>query len=229
MVTEPEGDGSIFKFAPISSIQPTERVKMGSYLRLFHPGTSTWLQAASKQLVESLTQSTEQVCSHAFVFKVTCQETQEDKDTFQLIHATSQHMRNIDTVSGTTQALTKVFGRLKQLSYDPNDSTTATLIRILQQALLDSIWFVLEGPQGEDPMLFAGVADPKRQHLMREWKILDLLIDLVRHPFLDYGDKGFIKLADIRKPQHQLLHKMCSLAYRVTTNLLPLLFFVPFS
>ena len=213
-VKDNTGEETIFKLLLVkTAARQSEKSALGGYTKIFHPQTGTYLQTA-------VTLTCDRSDKADSFYRVSAQQTVEDRDTFDIVKLDRVLLRDIDMVSGIYNAISRLVHLLKELPYEPNEYETARPLRLLHESLQQSVVFVLDLADGDDSMV--GFPNEQKQRIVREWKIFDVVFELLRCPFRDSNPSGgFISLCDLQKPQHQLLQRMCQLAYKVLPPSLP--------
>lgn len=205
-------DSTLFQLESTTIIKhKDEPVLQNSYARIKHWETDTWISFSDLEL--------EKDKDDMVLYKIGCSLAKKDNQAFKLINISTTEIRNLDFVSDIDKLMKTYTLKIRENSLTTQDRAS------LESVLADLILFLAETTPSKfadnnsdtslDPIkLIIAKPNRARQELMREQQILDELFNIMKAPFIEYGNLNGIRLVDLKKSKHglQYLFKLC---YRI--------------
>ncbi|CAF3819449.1 unnamed protein product, partial [Rotaria magnacalcarata] len=161
---------SIFELDPTTITRNEEAVPWGSYVRLQHICTSTWVHSTNIKLDPD---------DDNVRFKIGCALTKEDREAFQIVHVTPDEVRDLDFANDAAQHLDITVSKWEKhglANVNANDRKQVISL------LTDIVYFLAcQENNGTDPF-DVQILKPnrERQKLIREQNILKQLFRILR-------------------------------------------------
>ncbi|CAF1108028.1 unnamed protein product [Rotaria sordida] len=161
---------SIFELDPTTITRNEEAVPWGSYVRLQHICTSTWVHSTNIKLDPD---------DDNVRFKIGCALTKEDREAFQIVHVSPDEVRDLDFANDAAQHFDMTVSkweRIGAMNVHANDRKQVIML------LTDIVYFLAcQENNGTDPFdIHILKANRERQKLIREQNILKQLFRILR-------------------------------------------------
>ncbi|CAF0857142.1 unnamed protein product [Adineta ricciae] len=161
---------SIFELDPTTITRNEEAVPWGSYVRLQHICTNTWVHSTNIKLDPD---------DDNVRFKIGCALTKEDREAFQIVHVSPDEVRDLDFANDAAQHFDMTVSKWEKIgvmNVHANDRKQVILL------LTDIMYFLAcQENNGSDPF-DVQILKPnrERQKLIREQNILKQLFRILR-------------------------------------------------
>ncbi|CAF1295313.1 unnamed protein product [Adineta steineri] len=161
---------SIFELDPTTITRNEEAVPWGSYVRLQHICTNTWVHSTNIKLDPD---------DDNVRFKIGCALTKEDREAFQIVHVSPDEVRDLDFANDAAQHFDMTVSKWEKIgvmNVHANDRKQVILL------LTDIVCFLAcQESNGRDPF-DVQILKPnrERQKLIREQNILKQLFRILR-------------------------------------------------
>ncbi|CAF3881050.1 unnamed protein product [Rotaria sp. Silwood2] len=161
---------SIFELDPTTITRNEEAVPWGSYVRLQHICTSTWVHSTNIKLDPD---------DDNVRFKIGCALTKEDREAFQIVHVSPDEVRDLDFANDAAQHFDMTVSKWEKvgaMNVHANDRKQVIML------LTDIVYFLAcQENNGTDPFEIQ-ILKPnrERQKLIREQNILKQLFRILR-------------------------------------------------
>ncbi|CAF1314468.1 unnamed protein product [Adineta steineri] len=161
---------SIFEFDPTTITRNEDAVPWGSYVRLQHICTNTWVHSTNLKLDPD---------DDNVRFKIGCASLKEDKEAFQIVHVSPDEVRDLDFANDAAQHFDITVSKWEQIGIMNVHSNDRKQIILL---LTDIIYFLACQENNGSDAFDIQVLKPnrERQKLVREQNILKQLFRLLR-------------------------------------------------
>ena len=176
-------------------------VPRSSYVRLKHYETNSWVHSTAIPIDKDE--------EKPIMWKIGCAKIKEDKEAFQLIPVPPIEVRDLDFATDAAKMLQMFADKIFQNQLLMNDR------RALGILLTDLIFFVAEYETGGDPLeIQLSKPNRERQKLMREQNILQQVFRILKAPFVEFGNKNGLQMAELKDSKHgfQPIFRLC---YRI--------------
>ncbi|CAF1038569.1 unnamed protein product [Didymodactylos carnosus] len=161
---------SIFELDPTTITRNEEAVPLGSYVRLQHICTSTWVHSTNIKLDPD---------DDNVRFKIGCAQTKEDKEAFQIVHVSPDEVRDLDFANDAAQHFDMTVSKWEKLG---TTNVHVNERKQVNQLLTDIVYFLAcQENNGSDPF-DVQITKPnrERQKLIREQNILKQLFRILK-------------------------------------------------
>ncbi|CAF0745401.1 unnamed protein product [Rotaria sp. Silwood1] len=161
---------SIFELDPTTITRNEEAVPWGSYVRLQHICTSTWVHSTNIKLDPD---------DDNVRFKIGCALTKEDREAFQIVHVSPDEVRDLDFANDAAQHFDMTVSKWEKIgvmNVHANDRKQVIML------LTDIVYFLAcQENNGTDPFDIQIIKpNRERQKLIREQNILKQLFRILR-------------------------------------------------
>ncbi|CAF1170496.1 unnamed protein product [Adineta ricciae] len=161
---------SIFEFDPTTITRNEDPVPWGSYVRLQHISTNTWVHSTNIKLDPD---------DDNVRFKIGCALLKEDKEAFQIVHVSPDEVRDLDFANDAAQHFDVTVSKWEKIGIINVHANERKQVILL---LTDIVYFLAcQENNGSDPFEVQ-VLKPnrERQKLIREQNILKQLFRVLR-------------------------------------------------
>ncbi|EAR96945.2 cation channel family protein (macronuclear) [Tetrahymena thermophila SB210] len=129
-----------------------------------------------------------------------------EENAFQVIKLTEEEKQNILYVNSSLNILHKFLQKLRNVPYR-EPLPKKEYIKKVGQILSDLVLFVVK-TESKNPLECEGIPIPKRQKIMKDYKFIELLVDLLYYPFKTEVYK--MKELDQIDPDTVKIFKLCN-------------------
>ncbi|XP_004347257.1 hypothetical protein CAOG_04510 [Capsaspora owczarzaki ATCC 30864] len=209
-------------------IRDRQNIEYGSFTRIEHPLTKTWLHGdatlsyarqgtvsrvdtlgadapspAAAAAIESCKPMTEIRYDKAKLLQLTASRESHYDDAFTITQAKQKDINNVNFVAGILPALKWYAKSFRAAaSKDKPRELTAETAAYLCRAMDLLAKFVVD----------KDTPNKRRQKVLRHLRCVDALIEVIRVPFSPYNPDGF-PISELRTPDKRLVRDVCSAAY----------------
>lgn len=108
-----------------------------------------------------------------------CKRSRTNENTYKIVRLTEEEQRNILFVNSAYDILVRFINIIKNSS---KEAMTSKILKNTSNTLVALIFFVVK-TENEDPIECEGIPLIKRQKIMKDMKIIELLTDILYWPF----------------------------------------------
>ncbi|XP_065197273.1 inositol 1,4,5-trisphosphate receptor type 1-like isoform X2 [Sycon ciliatum] len=195
---------SIFELDGTAVQRGDQYVPKGSYVRLRHLCTNTWVHSCSIPIDKD---KKEKPVMH----KLGAAALRDDKEAFALVPVSTQEIRDLDFANDASQVLKKLATHMERGIITSSEKKSA--IKLLS----DIIYFVMRKENTEgDALQVTGTPIRDRQKLLREQNVVAEIFHMLDAPFKKPADGGqpMAELSNLGDMKHEQLRTICRLCYR---------------
>lgn len=204
-LSEEESENSVFTLQSTSKLSGD--INYDSNLRIYHEDSGCWVHGMARTKV-NLSKSLANLKSAPLTqpaFDVEVNSQLYEEDIYVLVTVDKEEWQDVFKIQSTIPQLKAFINKISQLQPLKYSDCPP-----LEEALTQLIYFCTKSDE-TDALKREGIPYESRQRLLRERRVIDMVMCILYLPF----HKNYIKPSQIRFPEYKHFDKIFKLAYRL--------------